>query len=326
MADLDRSGGAASKTTHVIGALQDKHLPEASRIFRHAFGTFFGAPDLDCFWGDRDMIYGRHRAPHVASFAATIDGQLVGSNFATNWGSFGFFGPITVRPDLHERGIAQALLARTMEQFEAWRTRHAGLFTFAHSAKHVGLYQKYGFYPRFLTAIMAKKTAAPNDIAECCRFSSLSKSQQEDALKNCREITESIQEGLDLTGEIRTTLAQGLGDIGLVDGAKGLTAFALCHYGAKSEAGADRCFVKFGAVRMGPQAGRDFERLIETCEALAVDVGAPILLAGMNMGRHEAYRALLARGFRTEFQGVAMHRDNEAGYCRPGVYAIDDWR
>jgi hypothetical protein len=44
------------------------------------------------------------------------------------------------------------------------------------------------------------------------------------------------------------------------------------------------------------------------------------------MGRHEAYRALLARGFRTEFQGVAMHRDNEAGYCRPGVYAIDDWR
>jgi hypothetical protein len=44
------------------------------------------------------------------------------------------------------------LLAKTMEQFDAWGTQHVGLFTFAQSAKHVGLYQKYGFYARFLTA------------------------------------------------------------------------------------------------------------------------------------------------------------------------------
>ena len=102
------------------------------------------------FWADRDYVYGRQRAPHVASFGATLNGKIVGSNFATKWGSVGFFGPITVRPDLQERGIAQALLAKTMEQFDAWGTRHVGLFTFAQSAKHVGLYQKYGFYARFL--------------------------------------------------------------------------------------------------------------------------------------------------------------------------------
>ena len=44
------------------------------------------------------------------------------------------------------------------------------------------------------------------------------------------------------------------------------------------------------------------------------------------MARHEAYRHLIARGFRTEVQGVAMHRPNEAGYSRPGLYVIDDWR
>ena len=74
-------------------------------------------------------------------------------------GSVGFFGPMTVRPDLQERGIAQALLAKTMEQFDDWGTRHVGLFTFAQSAKHVGLYQKYGFYARFLTAIMSSPVA-----------------------------------------------------------------------------------------------------------------------------------------------------------------------
>jgi hypothetical protein len=50
------------------------------------------------------------------------------------------------------------------------------------------------------------------------------------------------------------------------------------------------------------------------------------LLAGANMARHEAYRHLVARGFRTEIQGVAMHRQNDPGYCRPSAYVIDDWR
>jgi hypothetical protein len=30
------------------------------------------------------------------------------------------------------------------------------------------------------------------------------------------------------------------------------------------------------------------------------------LVAGVNTGRHEAYRKLISRGFRTEFQGVVM--------------------
>ena len=29
-----------------------------------------------------------------------------------------------------------------------------------HSPKHLGLYQKFGFWPRFLTAIMAKQLVA----------------------------------------------------------------------------------------------------------------------------------------------------------------------
>ena len=96
----------------VVGKLDEKDLPEAARIVRLAFGTFIGAPDPETFWADRDYVYGRQRAAHVASFGATLDGKLVGSNFATNWGSVGFFGPLTVRPDLQERGIAGACLRR----------------------------------------------------------------------------------------------------------------------------------------------------------------------------------------------------------------------
>ena len=107
MSDHNASGNAGPKTSRpVVGKLDEKELPEAARIVRLAFGTFLGAPDPETFWADRDYVYARQRAAHVASFGATLDGKLVGSNFATNWGSVGFFGPLTVRPDLQERGIA----------------------------------------------------------------------------------------------------------------------------------------------------------------------------------------------------------------------------
>ena len=283
-------------------------------------------PDPEAFWADRDHVYGRWRAPHVAAFGASIDGHLVGSNFATKWGSVGFFGPISVRPDLQERGIAQSLLTATMEQFAAWGTTHNGLFTFAQSAKHVALYQKFGFHARFLTAIMTAPARQSGAIPGSSRFSALSDAEKSAALAASREVTESLYPGLDLSEEIATVDAQGLGDTVLLEGSGGLAAFAICHYGPRSEAGEDMCFIKFGAVRATPSAEHDYGRLLDACEALARSVGMPALLAGANLARHEAYQFLVARGFRTAIQGVTMHQRNEPGYSRAGVYIIDDWR
>ena len=276
----------SNETRPDIAPLNEENLPEAERIFRVAFGTFLGAPEPEVFWADRDYVYGRHRAPHVAAFGATIEGKLVGSNFATKWGSVGFFGPITVRPDLQERGIAQALLAMTMEQFDAWETRHVGLFTFPQSAKHISLYQKHGFYARFLTAIMSAPVGRrPSMPAGWSRFSNLNVAQQNEALLACQDIADTLYPGLDLTEEIRATQAQGLGDTVLLEGISGIAAFAVCHYGPRSEAGADACFIKFGAVRTGAAAEHDYLRLLDACEAVAAAVGMPNLLAGANMAR-----------------------------------------
>jgi GNAT superfamily N-acetyltransferase len=321
--DPDAAGALAQPA---IAPLAEFEVPEARRIFRTAFGTFLGVPDPEAFWTDRDYIYGRWRAPNVAAFGATIDGHLVGSNFATKWGSVGFFGPLSVRPDLQERGIAQALLAATMEQFAAWGTTQNGLFTFAQSAKHVALYQKFGFHARFLTAIMTSPARQTGPVPGASRFSALSGAEKVAALTASREVTESLYPGLDLSEEIATVDEQGLGDTVLLEGSGGLAAFAICHYGPRSEAGAELCFIKFGAVRTSPSAEQDYDRLLDACEALALSVGMPALMAGANLARHEAYQYLVARGFRTAIQGVTMHQRNEPGYCRPGVYIIDDWR
>ena len=310
----------------VIAPLTERDLPEAKRIVRTAFGTFLGVPDLETFWTDRDYVSGRWRAPHTAALGATVGGALAGSNFVTKWGSVGFFGPLSVRPDLQESGVAKALLAATVEQFDAWGTTQNGLFTFAHSAKHVALYQKFGFHARFLTAVMATPAQRGGPIPGASRFSELSDAAKAEALRASQEVTDTLYPGLDLADEIATVEAQGLGDTVLLEGGDGLAAFAICHYGPASEAGQEVCLIKFGAVRAGASAARDYDRLLDACEALAVAAGMPRLQAGANLARHEAYQHLVARGFRTAVQGVHMHQRNEPGYCRPGVYIIDDWR
>jgi hypothetical protein len=96
--------------------------------------------------------------------------------------------------------------------------------------------------------------------------------------------------------------------------------------GSASEAGEGCCFIKFGAARQGPGVEERFARLLDACGALTVTFGMPNLLAGVNLARNEAYRQMVSRGFRATRQGVAMHRPNEAGYSRAGVYVLDDWR
>ena len=108
----------------IIRPLAEIDLPQAQRIVRTAFGTLFGVPDLDRFWTDRDYAHGRFAAEHVEAFGAEEDGVLVGSNFATRWGSVGFFGPISIRPELWDRGLAQPLVAAVSETFEAWGVSH----------------------------------------------------------------------------------------------------------------------------------------------------------------------------------------------------------
>ncbi len=151
-------------------------------------------------------------------------------------------------------------------------------------------------------------------------------SQKEQALAYCRDLTGRIHEGLDVTREIRAVDSQHLGDTLLLLEGSTVTAFAVCHAGPKTEAGGGACYIKFGAVRPGPAAQRDFGRLLNMCESWAAMKKAGRLIAGVNMGRHEAYRTMVALGFKTNLMGVALQKANVQGYNRPGIYVIDDWR
>src|ERR1051325_3048552 len=271
-----------TKLEITVRPLREGDLPAADHIMRLAFGTFIGLPEPAAFMGDASYVRTRWLADPDAAFAAEVGGELIGSNFATNWGSVGFFGPLTIRPDFWDRGVGKRLMEPVMELFDRWGTRHAGLFTFPHSQKHVGLYQRFGFWPRFLTAIMAKPIEHTNNQPRSTKFSDVPSSERDAVLNACREVADAIYEGLDVEHEIRSLAPQDLGDTILLWDDSRLTALAVCHVGPGTEAGSDVCYVKFGAARPGPNAEQDFSRLIDACEEMGSARQVSSLLAGVN--------------------------------------------
>jgi GNAT superfamily N-acetyltransferase len=331
-----------------IRPLQESELSEADHIFRLSFGTFLGLSDPMTFFGDADYVRTRFYSDPLAAYAAEVDdGKLVGSNFTANWGSVGFFGPLTIHPDYWSQGIAKRLLEPTMQLFSKWNTKHAGLFTFAQSPQHIYLYQKFDFWPRFLTAIMSKEVTQSEwkEASNNLKWSKYSEEVSEHTYKDenhlleeCGKLTNDVYAGLNLETEIRSVRKQNLGNTIMLWRKEGssnnnyndedsqLVGLAVCHYGAGSEAGSNTCYIKFGAVKTGPDAGSGFEKLLKACEAFAAERGMTRLLAGTNTARHQAYTKMLSNGFRIDILGIAMQKGNDEGYNRPDVYIIDDWR
>lgn len=315
----------------LIRSMRDADLEDADRIMRLAFGTFLGLPDPMKFIGDADYVRTRYRADPSAALVSELDGRIVGSNFALDWGSIGIFGPLTVHPDFWEKGVAKKLLDETMRIFQRWNTKHIGLFTFAQSSKHVHLYQKFGFWPRYLTSVMSKQTGSishSNSGTFKIRYSETASRERERVIDECRRLTDAIYPGLDVTKEIMSADNQRLGDTILVRGRdnRELIGMAICHVGSGTEAGAGNCYMKFGAVKPTNASTESFDFLLDECERYAISRNVSRLVGGVNTGRHRAYKRMIERGFRTDLQGIAMHKPNEPGYNLPEVYVIDDWR
>jgi GNAT superfamily N-acetyltransferase len=351
----------------MIHQLRENDLAEADRIFRLAFGTFFGLSDPVSFAGDADYVRTRYYADPSSAYGATFvndksggggpsndndNRNLGGSNCTANWGSVGFFGPLTVHPDYWDKGIARSLMEPTMQLFSKWNTKYSGLFTFAQSPKHVSLYQKYGFWPYFLTAVMSKvvspkmANSVNDESLQWSKYSDVSKREKESdeyLVGDCRRLTTSIYDGLDLKVEIMSVIKQQLGDIVIIwdrdstndttSNSRNIAGFAICHCGAGTEAGSNTCYIKFAAVRPPPTSDSDnlvaasnFERLIDACTTFASQLGLSRLVAGVNTSRRQAYEKMISKGFHIDMLGVVMQRGVDVGYNRPDVYVIDDWR
>jgi predicted N-acetyltransferase YhbS len=309
----------------VVRPLEEGDLDAADHVMRVAFGTLMGLPEPAAAFGEAELVRTRFRAAPDCAWAAELDGAVVGSVFAARWGRFGFFGPLSVHPSVWGEGVGSRLMGPVMDAFERWELSQAGLFTRPESAGHIGLYQKFGFWPRFLNPVTSKPVTPVAE--EPATLSGVPGPEREPVLREIGALTDAVFPGLDVEREISACEAQGIGDTVLIRAGGRLAGVAVCHGGAGSEAGSDTCFVKFGAVAPGPDAGERFERLLDGCEAFASASGLGRLVAGVNAGRRDAYARLLQRGFRLGSIGLSMLlRPDGPNFDGPGHYVIDDLR
>jgi hypothetical protein len=213
-----------------------------------------------------------------------------------------------------------------LERLNALGARHLAFFTFAESTKHIALYQRFGFWPRFLTAIMTRPVNSNETIPESVCYSNIAEADQAHWLDACRALTFEVRDGLDLTREIRIAHTNGHGDSVFLADSSRMEAVALCEYGRSSPAGADSCLVRFAAVRPGSDTETRFALLLAGCERLAADQGLKQIVVCVNASRPEAYRYLLSKGFHVQRNGVTMHRPNEDAYSQAAGFVLDDLR
>jgi hypothetical protein len=80
-------------TKVIVRPMKEEDLDEADRVMRLAFGTFLGTPEALKFLDNADFVHTRYWADPPGALAAEVDGKIVGSNFALDWGSMGILGP-----------------------------------------------------------------------------------------------------------------------------------------------------------------------------------------------------------------------------------------
>ena len=140
-----------------VRPLREEDLPAADHIMRLAFGTFLGLPEPASFMGDAGYVRARWRADPRCRFRRRGRGRRARRlELRYELGQRRLLRSADDPPRPVGSGRGQAPDGARHGVLRRWGTAHAGLFTFAHSQKHVGLYQKFGFWPRFLTAIMSK--------------------------------------------------------------------------------------------------------------------------------------------------------------------------
>ena len=314
----------------VIRPMKEEDIVEADRIIRLAFGTFMGHENPEDYRSDAKYANPRYNTDPSASFVAELEGKVIGSNFGLHWGSVGIFGPLSIHPDCWNKGIGSKLMMPIMKCFEEWKVTHSGAMTFANSPKHINLYRKFGYHPRFLIPVMSKKIESkevPVDSKFTWEKYSDNSKNQDKFLKGCNQVTDTVYPGLNLELEIKAVDEMSLGEtVILFDENKEIAGFAICHCGNSTEAGNDKCYIKFGAVKADSKAQNNFRNLLKTCETLTITKELSILTAGVSAGRYNAYQHMINQRFSVDFLGVSLHQPNNDAYNMTDRYVMDDWR
>jgi GNAT superfamily N-acetyltransferase len=154
-------------------------------------------------------------------------GEIAAFNVAHASGQEGWMGPLAVRPDLQAGGLGKAVVTAASDWLSRAGCSTIGLETMPRTMDNIGFYSALGYVPGKLT-VTVTLDAAPAARSPLL-LGRLGAGAQDDAVAECRALTESLIPGWDYSRELRLTEELAIGQTLLLRDGETLVGFALCH-------------------------------------------------------------------------------------------------
>jgi GNAT superfamily N-acetyltransferase len=340
-ATVDRAGldpqGRLPKV--LIRRVKKGDLSRVRDVIEQTFSDFLerqlGTRPRQAF-GGAQYVHHRWLMEPWGCFVAEEDSQkLVGAALAVTWGSVGLVGPVAVLTNYQNQTIGQQLVRAVEEFFEENKATLHGTVTYPNSPKHLYLYHKFGYRPKYLTAVMSRvlerspRPPAPKGARgglSVRRFSTLEETKKKAALGRIHRLTNAICRGMDLSKEIEIVDGLALGDTMLLERGREIVGFAIYHTPGVSEAPAGAVYVKFLAIDPRQRKAEHLEQFVAALEDLGAEIGVQRVILPVYLRYWLAYSTLVKCGYQIDFTMVRMQRGKLEDYEDPAHLVLDDWR
>ena len=230
--------------------------------------------------------------------------RLVAFNIAHRSGTEGWMGPLCVRPDRQLAGLGKEVVVAAADWLKGCGARTVGLETMPRTVDNIGFYSRLGFVPGYLTLTMTADTGEPGRTArEPVVLGRVPVAERAARQAEVAALVASLVPGVDFSREIELTLQLGLGDVVLVGERGRLRGFALCHAAPLAEGGG-RDEVR--ALKVGAVDCETLLAVLDAAAAWAARLAVRRLAVRCQTADVEAYRALIARGYRVRWSDLRM--------------------
>ena len=241
-----------------------------------------------------------HSNPEGAAVAVDDHAGIIGSSFSHVWGRTGWVGPLTVLPSYQGIGVGRELLKYSFRHLEDRDCSDIGLETMPEQTANIGMYLKIGLRPEGMVIVMGKSLEGhrPSEAPDAVSFERLSRREavRHHMLASIKEVSNSLNPGLDYTVEVELTHKSSFGDTILAKAEGKYCGFCTVHTVARREE------MRGSAVRcLGIPPGKSdmvLEPLLASAEDLAAEAETPEILVPIPGNRRRAIDAALSRGYR----------------------------
>ncbi|RIL07143.1 MAG: hypothetical protein DCC71_03970 [Proteobacteria bacterium] len=236
------------------------------------------------------------------SFLALDDaGDPVGYIFTRTFGKVGFFGPFGVVPRAQQSHVGKDLVRATVDYMKSRGCTTIGLETMPETAYNLGLYTKLGFQLGTLTLRMHKELGPGGD--ELPSNVDVAEQPDDALLARVRAISESLEDGLDLSKEVALLRKHPVGACLSYRRGGESVGFALCYafpetVGLYPPSDPENLRVRLLAMQAGRCEQDDLKAFLAAIESYARSRGRRTLTIPIYAGYDAALHTLYGSGYR----------------------------